>query len=98
VSLVPLEQVTQTHVVEPHACRRCGQALSGDDPAPYRHQVVDVPKVVATVREYQLKGGVAGERSERSERTLDASEHATRLAVPRWITIPPRGGSDRSCR
>jgi transposase len=52
--LVPPEKVTRTHVLRPHACRRCGEALSGDDPAPYRHQVVDVPKVVASVEEYQL--------------------------------------------
>jgi transposase len=53
-ALVPAEQVTQTHVLKPSACRRCGQGLDGDDPAPYRHQVVDLPKVTATVEEYQL--------------------------------------------
>lgn len=53
-ALVPAEQVTQTHVLKPCTCRRCGRGLAGDDPAPYRHQVVDLPKVAATVDEYQL--------------------------------------------
>jgi transposase len=52
--LVPLERVNRTIVVKPEVCRRCGDALSGDDPAPYRHQVIEVPKVMATVDEYQL--------------------------------------------
>jgi transposase len=53
-ALVPPEQVTETHVLRPPTCRRCGLGLGGDDPAPHRHQVIDVPKVVATVKEYQL--------------------------------------------
>ena len=43
-----------TIVVKPEECRRCGNALEGDDPDPYRHQVTEVPKVLATVEEYQL--------------------------------------------
>ncbi len=52
--LVPRERVNEIHVVKPEACRRCGGALTGDDPTPHRHQVVEVPKVMATVEEYQL--------------------------------------------
>jgi transposase len=52
--LVPPERVTRTVAVKPDVCRRCGNALEGDDPHPYRHQVTEVPKVVATVEEYQL--------------------------------------------
>ena len=52
--LVPPERVTRTIVVKPEECRRCGNALEGDDPDPYRHQVTEVPKVLATVEEYQL--------------------------------------------
>jgi transposase len=52
--LLPPERVTRTHVIKPQGCRRCGGALEGDDPDPYRHQVVEVPKVAATVDEYQL--------------------------------------------
>jgi transposase len=52
--LVLPERVNRTIVVKPEVCRRCGDALTGDDPAPHRHQVVEVPKVMATVDEYQL--------------------------------------------
>jgi transposase len=51
---VPPERVNRTIVVKPEVCRRCGDALHGDDPAPHRHQVLEVPKVMATVDEYQL--------------------------------------------
>ncbi|WP_437974483.1 DUF6444 domain-containing protein [Sorangium sp. So ce295] len=40
---VPPERVNRTIVVKPEVCRRCGDALHGDDPAPHRHQVIDVP-------------------------------------------------------
>jgi transposase len=51
---VPPERITRTIVVKPEECRRCGNALEGDDPDPYHHQVTEVPKVLATVEEYQL--------------------------------------------
>ena len=52
--LVPPELVTRTHVLKPRACKRCGKALHGDDPKPLRHQVTELPKVIADVDEYQL--------------------------------------------
>jgi transposase len=52
--LVPRERVDRTIVVKPEACRRCGDLLEGDDAKPLRHQVFEVPKVMATVEEYQL--------------------------------------------
>lgn len=52
--LVPPERVTRTIVVKPLSCRRCGDPLSGEDPDPYRHQVTEVPKAVATTDEYRL--------------------------------------------
>jgi transposase len=52
--LVPRERVDRAIIVKPEACRRCGDALEGDDPKPFRHQVFEVPKVMGTVEEYQL--------------------------------------------
>jgi transposase len=52
--LVPPEKVTRTQVLKPQACRCCGKALHGEDPEPDRHQVVEIPKAVADVDEYQL--------------------------------------------
>jgi len=59
--LVPPEQVTQTQILKPRTCRRCGKTLTGEDPTPSRHQVVEIPKVVATVQEYQLHALVCPE-------------------------------------
>ena len=52
--LVPVEQVKESHDLKPEACRRCGQALEGEDFEPYRHQVTKIPPVVAEVTEYRL--------------------------------------------
>jgi transposase len=52
--LLPPERVTRTIVLKPEACRRCGDALTGEDPDPWRHQVAEIPKSIATVDEYQL--------------------------------------------
>lgn len=52
--LLPVGQVDRVVVIKPEACRRCGDPLGGDDPAPYRHQVTEIPRVVAAVSEYQL--------------------------------------------
>jgi transposase len=52
--LVPSDQVQRTIPCVPTACRRCGQPLTGVDPAPLRHQVAELPVVVPDVVEYQL--------------------------------------------
>lgn len=38
----------------PTKCRDCGAALSGDDPNPLRHQVVELPEVPPLVDEHRL--------------------------------------------
>jgi transposase len=52
--LVPPEQVKQTIPLMPSACRKCGQALHGEDPQPRRHQVAEILPVQAEVTEYRL--------------------------------------------
>lgn len=52
--LVGSEQVRAILPCKPTTCRRCGQPLTGNDPAPVRHQVAEVPIVVPEVVEYQL--------------------------------------------
>lgn len=53
-TLLPPEEVDKTQTCKPKACRRCGKALTGNDPNPHRHQVIEIPKVKATVEEFQL--------------------------------------------
>jgi transposase len=50
----PLLPPDQTHTLKPSACRRCGQALTGQDEQPLRHQVLELPPIRPTVTEYQL--------------------------------------------
>jgi transposase len=52
--LVPGDQVRETVVCKPKACRRCGRPLTGSDPTPWHHQVAELPVVRPDVVEYQL--------------------------------------------
>lgn len=52
--LVPLEQVKASYDLKPPVCHQCGEPLTGADVEPYRHQVTDIPPVVAEVTEYRL--------------------------------------------
>ena len=52
--LLPPERVTATTKLVPKACRRCDLPLTGSDPAPYVHQVVDIPPLVAEGHNYLL--------------------------------------------
>jgi transposase len=53
-ALVPLEQVQVVVPCRPQQCRRCGEQLPGSDPAPWRHQVTEIPVPPPQVTEYQL--------------------------------------------
>jgi transposase len=52
--LVPPEQVKDSHDIKPDTCRTCGHELEGQDAVPHRHQVIDIPPVIAEVVEYRL--------------------------------------------
>ena len=52
--LAPIEQVKEEYDVKPSTCRGCGHELDGQDPEPHRHQVTEIPPVVAEVTEYRL--------------------------------------------
>jgi transposase len=53
-ALLPPDQVSEVVEVKPQKCRRCGRHLRGTDPDPRRHQVTDLPPVVAQTIEYLL--------------------------------------------
>lgn len=50
----PLLPADHTHVLKPSTCRGCGHALSGKDPRPLRHQILELPPIRPEVTEYQL--------------------------------------------
>jgi transposase len=51
--LLPPDQCAAVLPLKPAACRRCGRELSGDDPAPLRHQVWELPEIRPLVTEYR---------------------------------------------
>lgn len=53
-ALVPVEKVAAVITCRLEQCRRCGQRLTGSDPEPWRHQVVELPPVQPQLVEYQL--------------------------------------------
>ena len=52
--LEPPEAVSEFRVYKPESCRHCGETLSGNDPAPYRWQVTDLPPIEPVVIEHQV--------------------------------------------
>jgi transposase len=53
-ALVPPERLTGAVDCKPTVCRGCGDALTGADPDPIRHQVAELPEVRPDVVEYRL--------------------------------------------
>jgi hypothetical protein len=49
-----LERVYVVVVHHRDACRRCGTLLQGEDPAPLRHQVIEIPLITPLVIEHRL--------------------------------------------
>jgi transposase len=52
-TLIPVEEVDEVVVIKPAQCTHCQAPLSGDDPQPWRHQVIELPPIKPVVTEYQ---------------------------------------------
>jgi transposase len=52
-TLLPVEDVDEVVVIKPAQCTHCQAPLSGDDPTPWRHQVIEIPPLTPVVTEYQ---------------------------------------------
>lgn len=52
--LVPVEKVKRVVDVKPPQCGKCGRALKGNDPNPLRHQVTELPRLMAETEEWRL--------------------------------------------
>jgi transposase len=52
-TLIPVEDVDEVVVIKPAQCTHCQAPLSGDDPTPWRHQVIEIPPLTPVVTEYQ---------------------------------------------
>jgi transposase len=52
--VVPVEDVDVVIPRKPEVCARCQQPLTGDDPQPQRHHVLEVPPITPVITEYQV--------------------------------------------
>lgn len=52
--LYPIESCNEVYCHVPEICQHCGEELSGKDEEPYRHQIVEIPRLSAYVIEHQL--------------------------------------------
>ena len=52
-TLIPAEEVDEVVVLKPEECTHCHAPLRGDDPTPWRHQVIEIPPIKPVVTEYQ---------------------------------------------
>ena len=52
-TLIPVEEVQEVVVIKPEQCMHCDAPLGGDDPTPWRHQVIEIPPIKPVVTEYQ---------------------------------------------
>src|SRR5712691_3681329 len=52
-TLIPVEEVDEVVAIKPDQCCGCHAPLSGDDPTPFRHQVIEMPPIKPVITEYQ---------------------------------------------
>jgi transposase len=52
-TLIPVEEVDQIVPLKPERCQDCQAPLWGEDPSPFRHQVIEIPPIQPVVTEYQ---------------------------------------------
>ena len=92
-TLLPVEAVEAVVVLKPEQCTHCHAPLQGDDPTPWRHQVIELPPIKPVVTEYQ-----SGDSSElapglpckgKSLRNRGVSQIMLFLVIPRSLL---RGG------
>lgn len=52
-TLIPVEEVNEVVPIKPEQCAGCHAPLFGEDPTPFRHQVIEIPPIKPVVTEYQ---------------------------------------------
>jgi transposase len=52
-TLIPVEEVDPIVPLKPERCQGCQAPLWGEDPSPFRHEVIEIPPIHPVVTEYQ---------------------------------------------
>ncbi|HEY5871084.1 MAG TPA: IS66 family transposase [Candidatus Tectomicrobia bacterium] len=52
-TLIPVGEVHEVVPIKPKQCASCHAPLSGADPRPFRHQVIEIPPIEPIITEYQ---------------------------------------------
>jgi len=98
-TLYPVEACQSVTDHRPAQCGACGSALSGDDPTPVRHQVVELPEVKPLVDEYRLHQLRCPECGDVTRATLPAevstSGYGPRLVATVGLLSGPYRQSER---
>ncbi len=69
------EDVDETRMVKPSQCKCCSARLTGADPNPLCHQIIDLPPVNPTILEVQLHALTCDECGESTRAELPADVH-----------------------
>jgi hypothetical protein len=72
--LYPVEDCSEIIEHHPQECRSCGEALSGSDTNPDRHQIVEIPPISPLVIEHRLH-----------KLTCSSCETKTRATLPEAV-------------
>jgi transposase len=64
--LIPSEQCQRVIDHHPETCQGCGAALTGEDPQPHRHQVVELPRIEPMVEEHRFHALTCSQCGERT--------------------------------
>ena len=83
--LYPVEECEQVSNYYPQSCTCCGEKLTGFDPNPYRHQVVEIPPIKLHIEEHRLHQLVCHHCGEKTRAVLpkevEASGYGARVVA-----------------
>ncbi len=83
--LYPVQECQKVTDYYPQTCRCCGESLTGSDPNPYRHQVVEIPPIQLHIEEHRLHQLICSDCGQKTRATLpetvEASGYGSRVVA-----------------
>ncbi len=94
--LYPMEDCSEIIEHHPPYCLSCGEALSGSDINPYRHQIVEIPPISPIVVEHRLHQLTCRACGSKTRATLPSEVNPTGYGVRVVALVALLGGVDRN--